>query len=186
MKKVKLKDLAEIKYSIVRPKKSETGNAKWITLSNLQPENVIAGEFEKFEKLSEKAIKITKGDIIIRRVNPLYINYIDRTYENVFAYNNLIIIRAKKIESKYLACILEKKIEELQRRNAQVTLIPSLSRREIEEIEIFLHSKEEQVAIGETWFKGIEKRKMKRKLLELEGRKEAALIDKYLREKGEK
>lgn len=178
-----LKDVAEIKFCIVNNSKEGQNSKllKWLTASNLLPDNIIDGisEGEKFFK--DKSLRIYKGDIIIKRIQPSYINYVDEDLPDTYAYNNLIIVRTKDINAKYLATVLNYKIKEISLSSSVGSTMPSIGRNELEQFIIPIPSIETQKLIGEIWHKSIEKKKMAVKLAQLENIKESYLINKYIK-----
>ena len=57
---------------------------------------------------------LREEDIVIKRITPLFVNYVDSVGDDIYAGNNLIIISAKEnIYPRYLAMILNDKIKEL-------------------------------------------------------------------------
>ena len=177
----KLKDVVEIKFCIL-----EKGNdeKKMLTAANLLENNQISkiDIDNKFKK--DEAVLIKKNDILIKRINPSYINLIENIDNKVYAGNNLIIIRPKDIDAKYLAAILNSNIQEFSKINSVGAIIPSIGRRELEEFEIEICSKEKQIALGEYWIKTINKRVLESKKIELEKQKSVAMINKFLKQNG--
>ena len=68
--KVKLKDIAEIHFSLVDKNSDISSDAKWITVSNLLPNNVMNGCDDSVAALPDEKLRINKGDILIRRIAP--------------------------------------------------------------------------------------------------------------------
>ena len=60
-----------------------------------------------------KDTKVHKGDILIKRVSPSFVNYIDEIDEDTYASGNLIIISAVSVESNILLIFLTKKFQRL-------------------------------------------------------------------------
>ena len=179
--KKKLKDIAEIKFCIL-----EKGNEEkyLLTPANLLEDNQIS-KIEKDEKFKrDESVILKKGDIILKRINPTYVNYIDKDYANVYVGNNLIIIRAKEIDSKYLAAILNANIRKYSERNSVGSIIPSIGRKDIEEMKIIVCERRKQEIIGNYWIKTIEKRILERKIIELEKKKNMLIINKILNVNG--
>ena len=91
---------------------------------------------------------------------------------DTYAYNNLIIVRAKNINSKYLAAVLYYKIKEISFNSSIGAVMASIGRKELDNFEIPMLSIKEQQLLGEIWYKSIEKKKMVMRLAELENVKE--------------
>ena len=102
-KRVSLSDVADIKFCIVNSSKEVAADSKWIMAANLLGDNEMTGKLEENKAEPDESLRVQKNDIIIKRINPLYINFIDIELDNVYAYNNLIIVQAKSVEAKYLA-----------------------------------------------------------------------------------
>ena len=106
----KLKNVAEIIFCIL-----EKGNEekKLLTAANLLEDNQISkiDIDSKFKK--DKSVIIKKNDILLKRINPTYVNFINCIKDEIYAGNNLIIIRPKTIDAKYLAAIINKFINEI-------------------------------------------------------------------------
>lgn len=177
----KLKDVAEIIFCIL-----EKGNEekKLLTAANLLEDNQISNidTDNKFKK--DKSVIIKKDDIILKRINPTYINFIEDIKENVYAGNNLIIIRPKDINAEYLSAVLNANIERFVKKNSLGAIIPSVGRKEIEEFQIEICNKEKQIVIGQYWLKSIKKRVLKAKIIDLEKQKSNAIIKKIINEIG--
>lgn len=179
--KKKLKDVAEIIFCIL-----EKGNEekKLLTPANLLENNQIStvNKDDKFKK--DKSVIIKKDDILLKRINPTYINYIEDIGEDIYAGNNLIIIRAKEINAKYLAAILNMNIEKFVKKNSVGAIIPSIGRKEIEEFDIEICNEKKQDLLGHYWMKTIEKRKFELKKIELEKQKSMVVIKNFINEIG--
>lgn len=177
----KLKNVAEIIFCIL-----EKGNEEkyLLTPANLLENNQISNINKDYKFKKDESVIIKKNDILLKRINPTYINFIEDVDENVYAGNNLIIIRAKEINAKYLAAILNMNIEKFVKKNSVGAIIPSIGRKEIEEFDIEICSKERQDLLGEYWMKTIEKRKLELKKIELEKQKSMVIIKNFINEIG--
>lgn len=174
--------VADIKFCIVNSCKEgqKSEMLKWITASNLLSDNIIneATVSEKYFK--DDTLLIRVGDIIVKRIQPSFVNYIDTNMSDTYAYNNLIIVRAKGVNSKYLAAVLNYKIKEISLNSSIGAVMASIGRNELDSFEIPMLPTKEQKQIGEIWYKSIEKKKMAMRLAELENIKENYLINKYI------
>ena len=177
----KLKNVAEIIFCIL-----EKGNEekKLLTAANLLENNQISNivSDDKFKK--DESVIIKKNDILLKRINPTYVNFISDTNDKIYAGNNLIIIRPKTIDAKYLAAILDINIEKFTKKNSIGAIVPSIGRKEIEEFEIEICSKEQQIILGKYWLKTIEKRVLESKKIELEKQKSIVIINKFIKKIG--
>lgn len=177
----KLKNVAEIIFCIL-----EKGNEekKLLTAANLLEDNQISNiDIDcKFKK--DESVIIKKNDILLKRINPTYVNFVSHIKDEIYAGNNLIIIRPKSIDAKYLAAILNNNIEKFTKNNSIGAIVPSIGRKEIEEFEIKICNKEQQILLGKYWFKSVEKRVLEAKKIELEKQKSIAIINKFINEIG--
>ena len=180
---VSLKDVAEIKFCIVGTveRKNQSEKTKWLTAAHLLNDNIITevSEDDKYKK--DEALQVFKNDIIIKRISPAYITYVNNDLPDTYAYNNLIIVRSKDINEKYLASVLSYEIQELSINASVGAVMPSIGRTELEGLKIPICSSKEQVLIGEIWFKSIEKKKMLKRLADLENTREIYLINKFIK-----
>ena len=101
-----LKEIAEIVFSF--PDKGADVTADWIYPAFLQEENVITEIKTEHELKTNPSCRIEVSDVIVKRIQPQFVNYIS---EKIDAYigQNLVIVRASnRIDSKYLAYLLER------------------------------------------------------------------------------
>lgn len=181
-----LREVADIKFCIVNSCKEgqKSERLKWMTASSLLADNVINGVIVSEKYLKDVSLLIRIGDIIIKRIQPSFVNYIGTDAHtgkpDIYAYNNLIIVRAKKVNSKYLAAVLNYKIKDISLNSSIGAVMASIGRNELDNFEIPMLSEKEQKQIGEIWYKSIEKKKMATRLAVLENIKENYLINKYI------
>lgn len=164
--KKRLKDVAEIRFCLAQRMRSGE-KYKALTPIKLLENNVVDGFILDNKIRADDTTKISCGDIIVKRISPSFINYIDKIDDDIYASGNLIIITAKTVDSKYLAYILNKEIPQIIQ-SLSGAKIPSVGRSDLEEIRIPILPMERQKAIGSFWQKSIELYKLKRKLAELE------------------
>ena len=96
MKMEFLKDVAEVKPCIVTPPKNKDSRSElyWLTAANLLNDNTTSpAEIDTTYQRDEK-LKINNHAILIKRINPQYVNLIRNLECEVFASNNLSIVRA--------------------------------------------------------------------------------------------
>ena len=173
----KLKNVAEIIFCIL-----EKGNEekKLLTAANLLENNQISNIEIDYKFKKDESVIIKKNDILLKRINPTYVNFINEVKDNIYAGNNLIIIRPKNIDAKYLAAILNTNIEKFTKKNSIGAIVPSIGRKEIEKFEIEICSKKQQVILGEYWLKSIKKRVLETKKIELEKQKSLIIVNKFI------
>ncbi len=177
----KLKNVAEIIFCIL-----EKGNEekKLLTPANLLENNQISYINKDYKFKKDESVIIKKNDILLKRINPTYINFIEDIPEDIYAGNNLIIIRAKEINAKYLAAILNINIEKFVKKSSVGAIIPSIGRKEIEEFNIEICSEKQQDLLGEYWIKTIKKRKFELQKIELEKQKSIVIVKNFINEIG--
>jgi len=180
--KVKLKDIAEIRFSLVDKNSDISSDARWITVSNLLPNNVIDGCDDSISALADERLKVLQGDIIIRRIAPSYVNLIDEIDEECYAFNNLIIIRAQRlVDSFYLAYYLNSHINIIIKKASKGTVMPTLGRKDLEEYEVALPDMASQKALGKLWYLSIQRKKITERLHELDNNRMKFLLRQYIR-----
>ena len=162
----RLKDVAEIRLCLAQ-RATTNKMYKALTPIKLLENNVVDGFILDNKVRADDATKVCTGDIIIKRICPWFVNYIDEIEDDVYAAWNLIIITAKAVDSKYLAYILNTEIPKITQ-SLSGSKIPSVGRGDLEEIQIPILPIEKQRAIGDFWQKSVELYKLKRKLDELE------------------
>jgi restriction endonuclease S subunit len=182
-KRVSLLDIADIKFCIVNSSKKAASASKWIMAANLLCDNVVTGVFEDNKARPDESLRVYENDIIIKRISPSYINLINIRLNDIYAYNNLIIVRAKAVEAKYLAYYLSRKIKEFSENTSVGAVMPSIGRPELESFKIPILPINKQKAVGELWYQSIEKKKMLLQLAKLENEKELYLLNKYVDKK---
>ena len=100
---------------------------------------------------------------------------------DIYAGNNLIVISPKQdVYSKYLAMVLNEKIETLSESSSVGAVMKSVSRQHLEDVIIPLLPYEKQILVGDLWYDGIELEKMRTRLAELESIKRNYQIKKYV------
>ncbi len=175
MQKVQLKDIAEIRPCITTAAKTSE-EAKWITPANLLEHNEILKPTLETKYAKSDDLKITPQSILIKRISPQFVSYIDSIEEETYAANNLILIRTAIANPKYLAFILNHKIKSVVEKASTSNILPSLLRKDFEMIEIPLPPLTQQQILGEYWFHSIQKYHLSKKLMELEYQKDMHLL----------
>lgn len=174
----KLADVAQIRLCLTQ-KQTADKMYKILTPIKLLEHNIIDGYVLDDKIRADKTTKVCSGDIIIKRISPSFVNYIDNIDDNVYAAGNLIIITAKTVDSKYLAYILNIEIPKITQ-SLSGSSIPAISIGDLEEIKIPFLSIEKQRVIGTFWQKSIEIYKLKTRLNELEQIKAKNILAKAL------
>ena len=158
-----LKEIAEIIFSF--PDKGAGVTADWIYPAFLQEENVITEIKTEYELKTNPSCRIETGDIIIKRIQPQFVNYIS---EKIDAYigQNLIIVRSGgEVEPKYLAYLLERDLSKLYKDTAGA-ILTAINRKGFDEFDVGdLPPIEKQKAIGELWWLEKERKKLYQQLL---------------------
>ena len=166
-----LYELADIKFCTITPSRAKKQNtpSKWYACANFMSDNVIVGDVFESYITPEKGLQIRKEDIVIKRITPLFVNYINDIQDEIYAGNNLIIVTSKEnIYSKYLAMVLNDKIKSLSDASSIGAVMKSINRGDLEQVSVPFPEYQRQVAIGNAWYYNIELKKMRNRLNELE------------------
>jgi len=180
----KLCDVSEIKFCSVSPSRSKCNevSTKWLVCSNFLPDNKIDYSFTTNDIVPSQELVISKHDIVIKRIIPTYINYIEEIPDGIYAGNNLIIVTPKdNIDPKYLAMILNNRICDLSKESSIGAVMKSITRSDLAALEIPCPNIELQHALGELWYNGIELKKKRIRLAELENIKISYSINKAIK-----
>jgi restriction endonuclease S subunit len=179
---IQLKDIAEIKFCLANASKNTSKNeTKWLTSANLLDDNIINGFTLDNRYTADESVRVEMEHIIVKRISPSFVNYIDVIGDGVYASNNLILIKAKEnVNAKYLSFIMNDNIKKIADACVGAT-IPAVGRVELENLSIPLLPLEKQIVLGEIWYRNIKLKKLKKRLAELEEIKNKYSIDNYLR-----
>lgn len=183
MKHLRLAEIAEIKFCVVSPGRTKTQETPtmWLQCANFLRNNTVLCDATTTNYVPDDELLIKKDDIVVKRISPMFVNYIDYIPDKMYAGNNLIVITPKQeVYSKYLAMLLNEKIESLSESSSVGAVMKSVSRQHLEEVMIPLLPYENQILVGELWYSGIELEKMKSRLAELESQKRNYQIKKYV------
>ena len=183
MKYVRLVDVAEIKFCSVSPGRTKTQESPtmWLQCANFLRNNTVTGDATVTNYVPDDELLIKKDDIVVKRISPMFVNYIDYIPDEMYAGNNLIVITPKQeVYSKYLAMVLNEKIETLSESSSVGAVMKSVSRQHLEDVIIPLLPYEKQILVGDIWYDGIELEKMRTRLAELESIKRNYQIKKYV------
>lgn len=183
MKHLRLAEIAEIKFCVVSPGRTKTQETPtmWLQCANFLRNNTVLCDATTTNYVPDDELLIKKDDIVVKRISPMFVNHIDYIPEKMYAGNNLIVITPKQeVYSKYLAMLLNEKIESLSESSSVGAVMKSVSRQHLEEVMIPLLPYENQILVGELWYSGIELEKMKSRLAELESQKRNYQIRKYV------
>lgn len=183
MKQLRLAEIAEIKFCVVSPGRTKTQETPtmWLQCANFLRNNTVLCDATTTNYVPDDELLIKKDDIVVKRISPMFVNYIDYIPDKMYAGNNLIVITPKQeVYSKYLAMLLNEKIESLSESSSVGAVMKSVSRQHLEEVMIPLLPYENQILVGELWYSGIELEKMKIRLAELESQKRNYQIRKYV------
>ena len=183
MKYVRLVDVAEIKFCSVSPGRTKTQESPtmWLQCANFLRNNTVTGDATVTNYVPDDELLIKKDDIVVKRISPMFVNYIDYIPDEMYAGNNLIVITPKQeVYSKYLSMVLNEKIETLSESSSVGAVMKSVSRQHLEDVIIPLLPYEKQILVGNLWHDGIELEKMRIRLTELESQKRNYQIKKYV------
>jgi len=160
-----LGDVAEIIAGIPEEKKKGDKEYKYFCIqpSHLNDNNKLS-EFDLVDRakpINEKAL-VKKGDILIKRLSPSYINLVMGNYKNTFVTSNIMIVRCnEKIISGYLAAILEVLgLRTLKHHTKRGVTVQTISKKELSLIEIPLPDLQTQKILGKIWLLNNRKQKL--------------------------
>ena len=183
MKHLRLAEIAEIKFCVVSPGRTKTQETPtmWLQCANFLRNNTVLCDATTTNYVPDDELLIKKDDIVVKRISPMFVNYIDYIPDKMYAGNNLIVITPKQeVYSKYLAMLLNERIESLSESSSIGAVMKSVSRQHLEEVMIPLLPYEKQILVGDLWYSGIELEKMKSRLAELESQRRNYQIKKYV------
>lgn len=183
MKHLRLSEIAEIKFCVVSPGRTKTQETPtmWLQCANFLRNNIVIYEATATNYVPDEELLIKKDDIVVKRITPMFVNYIDYIPNEMYAGNNLIVITPKQeVYSKYLAMQLNERIESLSESSSVGAVMKSVSRQHLEDVIIPLLPYEKQILVGDLWYDGIELEKMRTRLAELESIKRNYQIKKYV------
>ena len=187
MRSQKLCDIAEIKFCTVSLSraKQQSEPSNWLACANFLAENVVSLNTSESFITPEREWLLQKDDIVIKRITPTFINYIDTIPENIYCGNNLIIVTVKNnVYPKYVAMILNNKIKYISAESSVGAVMKSISRPDLELVTVPIIDYQKQVLLGDFWFKSIELKKKKTRLIELENIKRNYILNQYIRTLG--
>ena len=183
----RLGSIATIKFCSVTPSRAKPSNvpAKWLVCANFMADNEVDFSPTANFVMPDVEWLLNQNDIVIKRISPAYVNYIDFNPDGVYCGNNLIIVTpGEEVEAKYLAMILNEKIGELSKESSIGAVMKSISRNDLESLEIPMPDERKRQIVGELWYKGIEIKKKRIRLAELENQRTNYLIKKSIQTSG--
>ncbi len=185
----KLGDCAEIKFCSLTPSRSkqQITPSKWLVCTNFLASNEVDCNAAVNYVIPDEDWILHKDDIVIKRITPTFVNYIDFEPDEIYCGNNLIIVTPNlKTDAKYLAMVLNDKIGELSKESSIGAVMKSICRYDLESLEIPMPDERKRQIVGELWYNGIELKKKKIRLADLENVKTNYLIKKYIHISGGK
>lgn len=183
MQYVRLGDCAKIKFCSLTPSRSkqQIAPSKWFACANFLADNEVIKNPTVNNVIPDDEWILRKHDIVVKRITPTFVNYIDFEPNEVYCGNNLIIVSPNlEDDGKYLAMFLNEKIGELSRESSIGAVMKSISRNDLESLEVPYPDKTKRQMIGELWYKGIELKKYRIRLAELENLHTIYLIRKSI------
>ena len=179
----RLGNCAKIKFCSMTPSRSKTQAAptRWLVGANFLVDNVVAHNPTTNYAVPDEEWRLNKGDIVIKRIAPAFVNYIDFDPDDIYCGNNLIIVTPDdKADAKYLAMILNDRIGELSKESSIGAVMKSISRNDLESLEIPMPDAHKRQIMGELWYDGVMLKKKRIKLAELENIRMNYLIKKNI------
>ena len=189
MKYIKLKDVADINFCTVTPSRSKPSATptNWLLCANFLADNQIDGDVTTNFVMPDESWLLHNGDIVIKRITPTFVNYVDTIDTNTYCGNNLIIVTPNNsIDAKYLAMILNEQIGDFSRESSVGAVMKSISKSDLEAMSIPYPDTKIQKKIGLLWYNGIELKKKRTRLAELENIKMNYSINKAIKMLGGK
>jgi len=184
MKYKKLCEISKINFCTITPSRSKPSitPTSWLVCANFLTDNQIDGNVSVNYVMPDDNWLLHKNDIVVKRITPTFVNYINTIEDNIYCGNNLIIVTPDNtVDSKYLARILNEQIGSLSKDSSIGAVIKSVSRTDLEEMRIPFPDIETQKAIGLLWYNGIELKKKRTRLAELENIKMNYNINKAIK-----
>ena len=179
----RLSDCAKIKFCSVTLSRSKPRSApsRWLAGACFLADNEVDFDPSDYNIVPDDDLRLNKDDIVIKRVAPTYVNYIDFDPGEVYCGSNLIIVSPNhKSDAKYLAMVLNDTIAELSKESSVGAVLKSISRYDLEALEIPMADEKDRPAIGELWYLSTKLKKKKIRLAELENTRTYCLINKSL------
>ena len=172
MEYVQLKKTCDVFISRPIFDKENDENSLIITPSNLLDNNIFIGlDKACVSERSNKKFLLKTGDILIKRLNPVFVNVFTQMDYPAHASSNVIVVRPEEeYFSDYLAAIFGiKGVESMTHYVKKGVTIQALSAKELSELRIPMVSIDEQQKIGTLWKLYQRKRILQEKLIETEG-----------------
>ena len=179
----RLGDCAKIKFCSITPSRSKTQTAptSWLVCANFLADNEVVNNPVENCVVPDSEWLLHEYDIVIKRITPTFVNYIDFDPGEIYCGNNLIIVSPNiKTDAMYLAMLLNEKIGELSKESSIGAVMKSISRNDLESLEIPMPDEQKRRLIGQLWYKGTELKKKRIKLTELENVRINYLINKSI------
>ena len=184
MRYKKLKDLADINFCTITPSRSKPSAEpiRWLACANFLADNEIDADAIINYVLPDKSWLLHENDIVIKRITPTFVNYMNRAPEDSYCSNNLIIVTPNEtVDGKYLAMVLNEEIGSFSKESSVGAVMKSVSKSDLEEMSIPCPDLKTQQKIGLLWYNGIELKKKKMRLAELENIKMNYYINKAIK-----
>ena len=189
MKYKKLKDVADINFCTITPSRSKPSASptSWLLCANFLADNQIDGDVTTNYVMPDESWLLHKDDIVIKRITPTFVNYVDTIEDSIYCGNNLIIVTPNTdIDAKYLAMILNEQIGSFSKESSVGAVMKSISKSDLEAMSIPYPDTKIQKKIGLLWYNGIELKKKRTRLAELENIKMNYSINKAIKMLGGK
>lgn len=171
MEYIKLKNICDIFINRPSIQKDAVENAYLITPSNLYDNNIMA-ELEKvnISQITNNKYVLRIGDILIKRLNPVFVNVFSPIDLPAFSSGNIIVVRPEtEYSSEYIAALFGVYgVESMTHYVKKGVTIQAISAKELSEINIPLVSIDEQKKIGALWDLYQRKIILQEKLIDIE------------------
>lgn len=183
----RLAEVAEIKICAKSPGRANAPErpTRRLGCADLLKNNTIAPSLKELPVAPDAECLIRAGDILIKRISPTFVNYVDEVSEETYAGNNLIVVTpGPTVYPRYVAMLLNERIQTLSESDSIGAVMKSVSRPALESFGIPWIPYDRQMVLGDLWYQGIELEKMKAHLAERETVKRNLQIKEYLESYG--
>lgn len=183
----RLCEIADIKFCSNTPSRAKKQGepTSWLACANFLNDNEIDYTPVINNLAPEKEWLLQNGDIVVKRITPSYVNYVDYVPEGLYCGNNLIIVTPRAgVNAKYLAMVLNDAIETLSKESSVGAVMKSISRADLESFEVPCLDFRKQSLLGDLWYNSVELKKKRTRLAELESMQINHLIKKTIHKSG--
>ncbi len=146
-----LKEVAEVFYCTAK-KTLIKNSCKWLEVSNFVNGEVLKAKEGIYYELSG-AVNLQKNDIVLKRINPQFVNLFEIEDSDYFVGANLIVVRCKNnINPHYLEMLLSLRLQTLLKDLQNGAHIMAVNRVVLENFDLGnLPSLDKQIMLSSLW-----------------------------------